>query len=381
MSNKTSKERVKKLGTILVDFANAKTTDEAFIAYFRNIKTFLSFSPDFVERIKKVFPLKSSFYALLNQTEFKLLNLISEKERKIRSLESQIGYIGYILEDCNYKNNTLLLLQYVSCEGEPGYDYDGPFIVPIDDIKDKIQNTCHPDVLGHIEELMETDRQIHNKKNEVSIERFKELEALLKKHLEIIYLHEVIKETQKNFRDILENVTKGKRLRENFPFLYYFKQLREKDPFLDYFKHYNHANTKLAISDGDFLIEVPLITERKYLKTKEINWHVVIENDLRYCMIEFFKHEESKRYIHHCKNCKKYFVAKKIDKRIKYCPLCSPKSKMGKEERKEYQKKYRGKKRKEKIAHERGAKINNYMEKLSCTREEAEEIIEADSNL
>ena len=124
-----------------------------------------------------------------------------------------------------------------------------------------------------------------------------------------------------------------------------------------------------------------MITEKLYLKIEGYFWILKIENDLRYCMMEFFKHEKSKRYIRHCKNCKKNFVAKKVDKRIKYCPLCSPKSKMGKEERKEYQKKYRDKKRKEKIAHERGAKINNYMEKLSCTREEAEEIIEADSNL
>jgi len=170
VSNKTSKEHIKKLGTILVDFANAETTDEACIAYFRNIKTFLSFSPDFVERLEKVFPLKTSFYAPLNQIEFKLLNLISEKVRQIGSLDSQIGYIGYRLEDCNYKNNTLLLLQYHEeggfCEGEPDFitTYDGPFPVPIDDIKDEIQNICHPDILGHIEELLDTDRQIHNKK-------------------------------------------------------------------------------------------------------------------------------------------------------------------------------------------------------------------------
>lgn len=81
-----------------------------------------------------------------------------------------------------------------------------------------------------------------------------------------------------------------------------------------------------------------------------------------------------------CDHCGIFFVASKVDQRIKFCQSCSPKSKMSKEERNIYQKKRYWKKKQEKLAKEHEAKITNYMDKLGCTRKEAEDIIEADSN-
>jgi hypothetical protein len=44
-----SKETIRKHGQILVDFANAKDTNEACFEYFSNIQSFLDFSPKFLE--------------------------------------------------------------------------------------------------------------------------------------------------------------------------------------------------------------------------------------------------------------------------------------------------------------------------------------------
>jgi hypothetical protein len=82
-----------------------------------------------------------------------------------------------------------------------------------------------------------------------------------------------------------------------------------------------------------------------------------------------------------CGHCGIFFVASKVDQRIKYCQNCSPKSKMSKEVRNKYQKKRYWKLKGEKLAKEHEAKISNYMDKLGCTRKEAENIIKADSNL
>ena len=52
---------------------------------------------------------------------------------------------------------------------------------------------------------------------------------------------------------------------------------------------------------------------------------------------------------------------------------------MSKERRNEYQRKYRKKKKQEKLAKEREIKIENYISNLGCTREKAEELIKDDS--
>ena len=80
-----------------------------------------------------------------------------------------------------------------------------------------------------------------------------------------------------------------------------------------------------------------------------------------------------------CHGCDKFFKASKNDKRIKFCPDCTSKSRKSKDERAEYQKQYRLKKKQDSTAQEREAKIMNYIDKLGCTREEALDIIEADS--
>lgn len=87
------------------------------------------------------------------------------------------------------------------------------------------------------------------------------------------------------------------------------------------------------------------------------------------------------RKLKKCHNCGKFFETNKIDERIKYCEVCSPKSKWSKEKSAKYMREtYRPRKKQEKLAKEREARINRIMQ-AGWSREEAEEIIEADSKV
>lgn len=105
---------------------------------------------------------------------------------------------------------------------------------------------------------------------------------------------------------------------------------------------------------------------------------IFIKDIVGYSLCEFLLNND-RRKLKKCDKCENFFVASRVDDRIKYCGSCSPKSKMSKEERKAYQRKYRQKKKQEKLTRERETRIENLMKRAGCSREEAIEYIEADS--
>jgi len=97
-------------------------------------------------------------------------------------------------------------------------------------------------------------------------------------------------------------------------------------------------------------------------------------------LAEFLLYDD-RRKLKKCQECESFFISTKIDDRIKFCSSCSSKSKMSPGQRREYQKKYRAKKKAERDSQKLEVKIKNLMTKLDVTREEALEIINADSKL
>jgi hypothetical protein len=120
--------------------------------------------------------------------------------------------------------------------------------------------------------------------------------------------------------------------------------------------------------------------EDDFIKTdREEILHKVLDS-LHYIAIEFLRSPTNWKLIRKCA-CGRYFPASKDDPRIKKCSSCSPKSSMTKERRRAYQREYNRRRKEEKGKREFEAKIQNFMENLDCTREEAIEIIEADAKL
>lgn len=102
-------------------------------------------------------------------------------------------------------------------------------------------------------------------------------------------------------------------------------------------------------------------------------------NSASFKLIEFLR-DSNQSKISVCELCKVFYIAKKADIRNKYCPACSPKSKISKKRRNELAKIRRKKQKQDKIAKERKEKIKKYIDHGN-TREEAEEIYEADKKM
>ena len=93
-----------------------------------------------------------------------------------------------------------------------------------------------------------------------------------------------------------------------------------------------------------------------------------------YSLVEFLLNND-RRKLKLCDECKKFFIAKKVDTRIKFCPECSPKSKMNREERRNYMRQRRAEKKKLKIEQQRKAQIKRFLE-AGYSEKEAQEIWE-----
>ena len=99
-----------------------------------------------------------------------------------------------------------------------------------------------------------------------------------------------------------------------------------------------------------------------------------------YSLAEFLLHND-RRKLKKCKSCGDFFIATKLDERIKKCRECSSKNSMSPERRREYQRNYNRKKQQEKKTRAIEARVARFMKQLDITREEALDIIKADSEV
>ena len=99
---------------------------------------------------------------------------------------------------------------------------------------------------------------------------------------------------------------------------------------------------------------------------------------------EFLLHNERRKLLNKCQLRGEYFIAKKADPRIKYCPTCSTKCKMTREQTKEYDEE-RAKRQKSRKEAERAKRkeieIEDLMKSLDSTKEEAIELWEEEKGM
>ena len=111
---------------------------------------------------------------------------------------------------------------------------------------------------------------------------------------------------------------------------------------------------------------------------QNLSFGLFLGSAVSYSLTEFLI-KSDRRKLNRCERCNEVFISNKNDKRIKYCPVCSPKNKWTKEQNAEYHRNWRKvqKEKERKIKFE--ARIDNLMKRTGYSREEAIEIIEADS--
>ena len=164
--------------------------------------------------------------------------------------------------------------------------------------------------------------------------------------------------------------------------------LIHRHPFLNQFMllliEYNDlCKVILAIGpDETFYYDIDNVSEKDFIKWPAIEnprYSLEIKKILSYCLIEFMKSPRNRELINRCEECKKYFIAKKVDQRNKFCPICSRKSKKSREDRRQYQREYR-KKQKRRIEDEKREtkenEIKNYMKSFNISRKAALELWE-----
>jgi len=412
------KEHIKICGQAVEDFVNSETTDTACLSLIPKTKKVFDFSIDFEKKAKESFPYLNNILDSLNDKQRVFVESYFDVWTFDNFVDDYITSLGTKAHFNKIDKGSKIFqtLRKEIHDLKYNRDYNSKkfdeIIIIIKKAQPKLKNT-HFDWKNYIGEFCE--QLITRKKTNILYRKYsKNISERAKENIkkvlnnEAFTTHHDIYHSQQIFKIIINRLVNDISLNEYAPFEDIIARYDSNfSAQLVYDNNYKLKYEHLSMSENDFLQSPPdHLKKHSYEKFKNIlekQWEQKIyssEENVEsihnrfkgncldsykvasyYFFVEFLKKDGNARLFHLCEKCGKYFVAKKVDKRIKYCPLCSPKSKMGKEERKEYQKKYREKKRKEKITHERESKISNYMEKLSCTREDAEEIIEADSNL
>jgi len=375
MSN-ISREKLIKHGQIITGFTNEEYPDDAVRSYFDNLSIFLDSPSDFKTKIEKLFPYLDNFENSLTSIDRKLLVLALVVETTEAYLNKQLKMIGWELDHCLPESNTLMLFrfshEYRVVDGDPDITphYDGPHPVKIRDLSDEIEGTLDPNIYKQTDMLMILKSEIKRSLKKASEHVKNNLLSVAKQYDDIKTLHVNLQNLQSDYWKIMVAVTNQKQL----------KKIPEVNHFL---KEYNSLDrNKLAISNENSLVEIPPVGEKRYLKERNPGqWYQIMKQDLTYVLIKFFRIENSSKYIRRCSVCRIFFISSKIDPRIKYCSKCSPKCKMSREERREYQKQWNLNKKEQKLAIEREAQINTLMKRSGYSREEVVKIVEEDSEL
>jgi len=373
----TSEKQNRLYGQIIKAFANSKSTDEACAVLIKGIQQAFSFSSNFLEQSNKILPSLKKFESNFSKQEKVLLKLILAELDIIDFLNSQFVFQNRTLIGYNADKNTLIFQNsFCNTSTQSGHVdrnviLKKQYTMHIREIEPHEWEMMKPRTFNEAERLMKVGSVKSRFRQNVSKERYAEIKSQAKTYQSILAVHEEINQFQNGIKKTLDEIVKRKQLYENECFR----------GFLSFYKI--HCNLKVdLLYDDTFRYISNFMKEDYYLKEHKTTIHSGIfayfHTSIPFFLVEFFKQPKNKKLIHICDECGKYFISKRDDSRIRFCPSCSPKSKKSKELHNEYMKKYRQKKKQEKLSIQREARIKNLVN-TGWTRKEAEEMIEADS--
>ncbi len=165
-------------------------------------------------------------------------------------------------------------------------------------------------------------------------------------------------EVKSKLRSLLDKIIKNQKIPDAKE-LSYFTQIVEQEAPIFKVENGRLCKTIKETRNREEFLSYPLWL--RYLAVDIVEYLLDSKNDLR--------------KIKKCEWCKDFFISIKVDKRTKYCTVCSPKNKMSKEQRTIYQKGRRATKKSEKD----NIPKNEYIKRLikaGYSREEAEKSFE-----
>lgn len=302
-------------GQLLVDFANATSTDEAGLKYFENIQKAFDLPYSFIDEAKNIFPTLNDFYSALTKEEIKCLELISQK----KMIENEIAaclYVNSLRYDAYSKTVHIEVHQEMQLE-------DGSIVtdtsiericrdLSIDELEEMIrQNDSQPDSTERKENIFSSSiptlLRLGNRITKIegiSNEKYQELYLLEDTCANIEAEHDYIEVNQKKMKSFFKDVMK------------------------------NRAPINTQLLNKTSLDDV-YFTDRSDFPFPFL--YRVYKFPLVYCIAEFFNVTNNIEHLKKCELCKKFYIANKQIKEQKRCSTCSKKTRLTTEENRQYQ--------------------------------------------
>lgn len=334
----SEKDKLKKYGKLVCDFANAVNTDDILTSFFSNVQSVFNFSSDFTEKALIKYPTIKKTIGKLSDDEKELLKMFLKRHENINSCNSHFHQYFYIDKYEPIKeifNITEVEWDYDKSVDEATYTEKNT-IIPLAEIDKLIsqadENTPLEEIKNDLMALVSICNQIQEQKLEGKND-CAAIEIIAKDYNKIKGLHNHLKEAQIKLKNILLQIIKA-------------EDAYESEAFLAVLSNYNHIDKKtLIIAQGKIrLVEKDIFPENYFLRNiGDTRYHDFFNVPISYCLIEFLKHPvyQGRERLTVCQKCNCVYVKSKFYDYQYFCPTCSRKNRMTSEQRAAYMREYR----------------------------------------
>src|SRR5208282_4602047 len=302
-------------GQLLVDFANAGSTDEAGFRYFENVQKVFGFPAKFTDKAKENFPTINNFYSSFNDREMQCFKLILEK--KNIEMEILLAIDGEYLEYDIY-SQSFSIRKSITPQSKDGlckgYSESKDKIITIEELKEIIRidrnrpghNLEQKNALKILPKLIRIGKNIFAFKD-ISEVRYKELSECDTHYEDLISEHWHIENSQKSLKLLLDQIIKS-------PLLSDSKMIKE------ILLRYNETKKfKVYLSDDGTIKDKPF-SEDFFLNRENIPFYdygrQFYSGPISYCVVEFFKDLKNIKYLKKCKQCEDFFIASHVSRQF-----------------------------------------------------------------
>lgn len=379
--DKYEKEKLSRYGKLVWDFANAKTTDDILISFFKNLQAAFDFSKDFPEKALTQYPTRQMMTGTLSSKEQNLFEILLQRNKALYSCQ-EISRKDYC---CNFDKYDHINFVFIFLERHwtnPDNEFDTSHedkivLISEKEINKYIDNMGLPndewekELRSNLKQLVTLCHRIEEIKSEAT-SRFPEIEKIAKIYPGISLLHYRLGEIQRKLKLILSQIMEADNTYETHGF---------KSILLQYNTIHK---TKCIVNEDQKLVQIDPFIEDDFFYSDDVDFCELEDQRFKaptsYCLVEFLKHPEysGKQRIAVCQNCHCIFGKSKLNGHQIYCPVCSRKNKMTPGERADYMKQYRANPaRRRAIEREkRETEIQHLMANAGKTRKQAEFIVD-----
>ncbi|MFC1880960.1 hypothetical protein ACFL2S_05605 [Thermodesulfobacteriota bacterium] len=320
MSNYIVREHSRRCGQIIMNFVNAKFTDEACHQLIAGIQQVYNVSSDFSEKAIKAFPNIDEFLSSLTKQERTLFNYFWKEENLIDSVHEELYSLNYEYEDHDCQKRTLTFWEITwrddLLEGDNDFitNRAGPITKRIDELNEPNGESMPQEILKKIRNLLEIGIKIQKLKDRILEKRYCEIKTQSEYYGKCSSVYESISYRRNKLKKILNDIVKGKALSKNKLF---DKFLDSYDFFCPQYIEINSDDT--LVYNSHFFKEAQFLNLDSGPNEMNVDWPRPYHAVILYFFFEFLKISENKKLIHKCDECEKFFISKTARKQ-RFCP-------------------------------------------------------------